>query len=94
MGLLGHPATSAKSDVLGPHIHAHHGLGVMETTPKAAIQLFTLQLVLDPLSVRRVTDQRKHGADPFHEHRTLSRVCIIQGSLGGHQTPKNVECLF
>lgn len=77
-------ASSSKADVLGsPHAHATHDglLRVMETTPKATIQLLPLELVLNPLAVRRIADQREYGTDPFHKHGTLSRVSIVQSGL-------------
>lgn len=50
-------------------------------TAAKAINLFTLQLVLNPLPIRRVTDKRKHRTNALDQERTLSGFGVIKGSL-------------
>ncbi len=45
------------------------------------IHLLTLQLVLDALAIRSITNQRKNWADAFHEQSTLGWVSIVESSL-------------
>ena len=52
--------------------------------PSAAtvhVVVLALQLVLDPLTVRRVTDKRKNRADTLNEEGTLSRLSVVERSL-------------
>ena len=46
-----------------------------------AIDLLTLQLVLDALAVWRVADEGENGPDTLDEECTLSRIRIVQSSL-------------
>jgi len=45
------------------------------------VHLFTLQLVLNALAVRRVANQGKYGTNALNEERTLSRFSVIKGRL-------------
>jgi hypothetical protein len=56
--------------------HGHHALRGM-VAEVLSIGLFPLQLVLDPLAVRSVANQRKDWANAFNEEHTLRRLGIV-----------------
>lgn len=67
------------------------------------IHLFALELVLNTLAVRRITNQREDRTNPFDKKGTLSRLSIVQGGLAGrwqppiemkkdHNTPAHNNC--
>ena len=49
------------------------------------LHLFSRKIGGDALAVRRVSNERQDRSNAFHEHCTLSRVCIVKRSLGERQ---------
>ena len=49
-------------------------------TPEA-VQLLTLEFVLDSFSIRRIPNQRKHGSDSFDQHGPLSGIGVVKRGL-------------
>lgn len=89
---VGHVAASAVRGVA----HASHALiaerhvdqrllvvMVAAAASAAAVRVVVLplQLVLDPLAIRRVPDKRQNRADALDEERALGRFRVIQCSL-------------
>ena len=63
--------------------HVHERLLVVMVPCAATVHVvvLALQLVLDPLTVRRVTDKRKNRADTLNEEGTLSGLSVVERSL-------------
>ena len=72
-------ATKTHARVAQRHVR-NRGLTVVVAATKP-IDLLALQLVLNPLTVGSVTDQREDRPDAFDEKCTLSGIGIIQSSL-------------
>lgn len=50
--------------------------------------LFALELALNSFSIGRVTNERKDGTNAFHQQHTLTRFCVIEGSLNAVVTKR------
>lgn len=72
-------ATHSKVGVTKSEV-GHGGL-VVASTEARTIKLFPLELVLDPLAVGCVADQREDRSDAFDQERPLRGLSIVQGSL-------------
>ena len=77
------PAT-LETDALTVKTHVQKCSLVIVVTGVApkVVQLFPLKFVLDSLSIRRISDQRKDGPDSFDEHSPLRGISVVERSLG------------
>jgi len=46
-----------------------------------AVQLFSLEFVLDSLAIGRIPDQWKHGSDSFDKHGPLRGIGVVERGL-------------
>lgn len=53
------------------------------TATAISVHMFSLQLVLNALAIRRVPDKRQNRPDALDEQGPLARLGVIQGSLSG-----------
>lgn len=60
---------------------SHIDQGLLAVIPAEVVHLLALKLVLNPLAIGSVPDQRKNGADPLNEKSSLSGFCVIQCRL-------------
>lgn len=73
-------STHAKAGVAERQVG--NGLLVMvSATVGRTVELLALELVLDPLAVGRVADEREDRADALDEESTLRRLRVIQSGL-------------
>jgi hypothetical protein len=76
-------SATRETNALGAKTHVEECslvIVVIGVAPEA-VQLLTLEFVLDSLAIWRIPNQRKHGSDPFDQQGPLRGVGIVERGL-------------